>query len=305
MSDLESELAAAKTNCGPNAGNTILYCYPMVNTVAVQDASTALVWNAAFVDLVGVSILDIYLFHADSQQQILHFSNVINPVSQAGEITAPVNDSWWGDRGSSWAGANISFPYFWILTPSNVSMSDGVAKPQATFQAVQTTLPDSLRGTATAPGVTPSKIGSSSTLTSSPSAQAPTGSGQPSGSMRKVSSLRPALIVGVIVGVFVGIALVISALFFVRRRFKSRQANNQLVDPLPYEEHAPHGPKAALNAEMRAVQARLHNLRTPSAGSPTEEGGGNSELHRQIAVLTAEVERLRAMGAEEPPPYSL
>ncbi|KAJ7488882.1 hypothetical protein FB451DRAFT_1361946 [Mycena latifolia] len=55
---------------------------------------------------------------------------------------------------------------------------------------------------------------------------------------------------------------------------------------------------------MRAVQARLHDLGTPNAESPTEEGGRDLELHRQIAILT-ELERLRAMGAEEPPPYSL
>ncbi|KAJ7463698.1 hypothetical protein FB451DRAFT_1370610 [Mycena latifolia] len=104
-------------------------------------------------------------------------------------------------------------------------------------------------------------------------------------------------------------AVLISALFFVRRRrLARRRANNQLLGdtlPVPYKEHAASGTKAALNAEICAVQARLHDLGTPNAESPTEEGGGDSELHRQIAILTAEVERLRAMGAEEPPPYSL
>ncbi|KAJ7366648.1 hypothetical protein DFH08DRAFT_797580 [Mycena albidolilacea] len=233
-----------KTSCGPNAGNTILYCYPMVDTIAVQDAFTAFVCtpkcvtaasvyimlttrklgNMTFVNLVGVATLNIYLFHADSQQQIFWFSNVINPVSQAG---------------GSWTGGNTSFPFFWILTPSNVLLDDGVAKPQATLQAVSSY-------------VTRDDIAVLSSCDSN-----------------RVSH------------------------------------NFYQVDPLPYEGHTPHRLKAALNAEMRAVQAHLHNLRTPSAGSPTKEGGRNLELHLQIAVLTAEVERLQAIGAEEPPPYSL
>ncbi|KAJ7648615.1 hypothetical protein DFH06DRAFT_1135444 [Mycena polygramma] len=110
---------------------------------------------------------------------------------------------------------------------------------------------------------------------------------------RKASVFRPVLIA---VGTIVGIALVLSLLSFLVRRRRRRR---------PYREDTFSSSKAALNAKMRSVHARLQSRREPSIRENASRGiGGDAELHRKVAMLTAEVERLRAMGAEEPPPYS-
>ncbi|KAJ7303702.1 hypothetical protein DFH08DRAFT_825634 [Mycena albidolilacea] len=141
-----------------------------------------------------------------------------------------------------------------------------------------------------------------------------TGSGPPSGdSTVSPSSLPAADIAGVTVASFVAIVMAIATLFIMRRRRRRLARKKQIsVDPLPYAEGTFPRSKAELNAEMRAVQGRLRSLRFSNGQTSTqelvEEGeglGSNSELHRQIAILTAEVERLRSLGAEEPPPYSL
>ncbi|KAJ7639638.1 hypothetical protein DFH06DRAFT_1431900 [Mycena polygramma] len=277
-------VAAAQTDCEQNVGNDVISCYPSSDTVAIQDQFTAFVWNAREPDFTQAGFVDVLLFRADMQQQIFNSSHVANPSDSAGTLSVPVNDTWWGDQGGSWTGANISRPYFWLITTAN-DPDPSKSQPQATFMAVQTTLAQSLRSTPTTP----------STSSASASSAQPTRSA----GARKGSALRPALIV---VGLLVGIALIVSALFVMRRRRRRRQLGRTRVDLFQSEVYAPSGTKAALNAEMRAVHARLRSLRAPS----TEEraSSGDAELHRQIAILTAEVERLRAMGAEEPPPYS-
>ncbi|KAJ7639627.1 hypothetical protein DFH06DRAFT_1335306 [Mycena polygramma] len=123
---------------------------------------------------------------------------------------------------------------------------------------------------------------------------------------RKASVFRPVLIA---VGTIVGIALVLSLLsFLVRRRRRRRQLALKAytdVSAGPYREDTFSSSKAALNAKMRSVHARLQSRREPSIRENASRGiGGDAELHRKVAMLTAEVKRLRAMGAEEPPPYS-
>ncbi|KAJ7429569.1 hypothetical protein B0H11DRAFT_2143033 [Mycena galericulata] len=300
MSD-SAAVSAAQTTCA-NSGNDVISCYPTAGTVAVQDESTSFVWNPKLPSFTQAGFVNVQLFYADGAQQIFNFSHVVNPNGQAGTVTVQVNDSWWGDRGGNWVGANISYPYYWLIATDGESPQDNT--PQATFTAVQTTLAQSLRGTPTA---------STSTTASTPA--------QPT---RKASHSRTALIAGVVVASLVVIVAGIVALFVVRRRRRaSRRRAHQahqmavgaFVDPLPYEDRDVLSSKEALNAQMRAAHARLHDLRGPNAQGHTNptspvEGGGidsnsDSELHRQIAVLTAEIERLRAMGAEEPPPYSL
>jgi hypothetical protein len=82
------------------------------------------------------NLVDIYLFHGDSLEQVLFFPNVQNPSDQAGYMTSAVNDTWFGAKGLQWNGSNISMPFYWVLTPSGEGL-DGSEIPQATFTAVR------------------------------------------------------------------------------------------------------------------------------------------------------------------------
>ncbi|KAG6914688.1 hypothetical protein DXG01_015933 [Tephrocybe rancida] len=97
--------------------------------------------NSRRPEITQANLVDIFLFHGDSRQQILHYPEVINPSDQAGRINAQVNDSWWGDRATNFKGKNISYPYYWVLIPSGTTL-DTNAIAQPTFTAVQTTLAD-------------------------------------------------------------------------------------------------------------------------------------------------------------------
>ncbi|KAF7340395.1 hypothetical protein MVEN_01959000 [Mycena venus] len=132
MSDLGS-VGAAQFECEVNAGNDVTSCYPVAETIALQDEFAAFVWNSNLPDLVQAGFVDIQLFHADSRQQVFNFSHVANPSGIAGTVSVPVNDSWWGDAGGSWAGTNISHPFFWVITRAD---EPNGGRPQATFTAV-------------------------------------------------------------------------------------------------------------------------------------------------------------------------
>lgn len=80
--------------------------------------------------------MNIYLFHGDSGGQIFQQLNYPNPTDRAGDITALVNDSWWGDRGQDWKGENISYLFYWVVTPGNQTLGANYL-PQATFTAVR------------------------------------------------------------------------------------------------------------------------------------------------------------------------
>lgn len=81
-------------------------------------------------------MVDIYVFTGDSLQPIVNYYNQTNPRDQAGYITAPVNDTWFGSRGEQWAGKNISLPFYWVIQPAGQPL-DGSEIPQATFTAVR------------------------------------------------------------------------------------------------------------------------------------------------------------------------
>ncbi|KAG6860697.1 hypothetical protein C0995_008369 [Termitomyces sp. Mi166 len=103
--------------------------------------NTVISWNSRRPEITQTNLVDIFLFHGDSRQQILHFPNVANPSDQAGRINTQVNDSWWGDRATNFHGQNISYPYYWVLIPSGTTIGpNAIAQP--TFTAVQTTFAD-------------------------------------------------------------------------------------------------------------------------------------------------------------------
>ena len=83
--------------------------------------------------------MNIYLFHGDSGQQVLSRLDYPNPTDRAGDLTALVNDTWWGDRGGDWSGQNISYLFYWAITPGGQSLGANYL-PQATFTAVRKSL---------------------------------------------------------------------------------------------------------------------------------------------------------------------
>lgn len=83
--------------------------------------------------------VNIYLFHGDSGQQVFSRLDYPNPNDRAGDITALVNDSWWGDRGQDWRGQDISYLFYWVITPGGQSLGANYL-PQATFTAIRESL---------------------------------------------------------------------------------------------------------------------------------------------------------------------
>jgi len=150
--------ADAMLRCQVFSGNYIISCFPTADTVVPQHQWVSFVCtftlfppflsyiinthilsfagNSRRPELTQINRVDIFLFHADSMTQVLHFPDVINPSDQAGIVRAQVNDSWWGDNGSNWAGTNISYPFYWVIIRSD-SFLDGSEIPQSIFTAVR------------------------------------------------------------------------------------------------------------------------------------------------------------------------
>ncbi|KAJ7258744.1 hypothetical protein B0H12DRAFT_1232190 [Mycena haematopus] len=143
----QAAVEAAETQCQIFSGNEVISCFPTADTVFAQHEWATFVWNSNNPDFLQTERVDIYLFHGDSQEQILFIPNQVNPTGQAGHVSQQVNDSWWGTRGVNWDGTNISYPFFWLIARHGESLDDGTLKPQTTFSAVQTTFADSVLAT--------------------------------------------------------------------------------------------------------------------------------------------------------------
>lgn len=145
--------ASAETQCQFLSGNNIISCYPTNDTVVPQHEWTTFVCtclhvfsslssilpspgNARLPQYQYTQLVDIYLFRADSQRQVLYKPNVTNTFGQAGTFNAQVNDSWWGSDGVKWNGSNISYPFYWIISPNTLPL-DGSQIPQSIFSAVR------------------------------------------------------------------------------------------------------------------------------------------------------------------------
>ncbi|KAJ7667248.1 hypothetical protein B0H17DRAFT_1210328 [Mycena rosella] len=239
-----------------------------------------------------------------------------NIVVCAGLLTAKVNDSWWGEKGATWTG-NISYPFFWTIWGVDQEDTPTVGR-QPFFAAVQTMLPDSVRATMVSSTPTSS---SSSVINSAGSVNGsitslPTGPTTPPS--KGSSSSQTAIIAGVLCSVG-GLALLLSLVFLVRRRRVARHRVaesyiNFTADPIlrpdPYEKQPLYPPpsasssKAALDLEMRSELQAQPGVLSSEADNPAVSSE-NEELRRRIGLLTEEVERLRSMGAETPPAYSM
>jgi hypothetical protein len=93
--------------------------------------------NSRRPELTQFNKVNIFLFHADSMQQVLNLTDYINPTDRAGVVRANVNDTWWGPNGSRWSpGGNISYPFYWIIIRADETLN-GSELPQSIFTAVR------------------------------------------------------------------------------------------------------------------------------------------------------------------------
>ncbi|KAJ7205440.1 hypothetical protein GGX14DRAFT_644607 [Mycena pura] len=132
-------------------------------------------------------------------------------------------------------------------------------------------------------------------------------------SSSKDSFPRTALIVGVVSPVIAVLIALLLLLVWRRRRRLRRHDSNTQVDPL-----INNGPsaasrlpsKAALNLEIRLAHEQLRDVEGKLRAQPSSRGAQDSgddvgRLRERVVELTAEVERLRLLGAEAPPAYSI
>ncbi|KAJ7729658.1 hypothetical protein DFH07DRAFT_895467 [Mycena maculata] len=306
-----SAVATAKTNCEINSGNNVVSCFPTADTVIPQHQWATFVWNSNLPDFTQTDRVNIYLFHGDSQEQILFFENQVNPRGQAGSVTAQVNDSWWGDRGTNWDGTNISYPYFWIMSRSDESLDDGTQIPQATFTAVQTTFADSVlasMASTSALGASTASLAAASitalSTTGSSLSLLHSGSGVPTSSSTgnvqsgASSSNFPHWAIAVIVVLgFLAIATTCVLAFFILRRMRRRAAmdsnRNSMGSSSPMMANA--GNSAASPLLAGAVVPGRH------ASTATSHGG-----QRAPSVVSPDGASTisRAGSAGDPGPFS-
>ncbi|KAI0248566.1 hypothetical protein BJV78DRAFT_1156403 [Lactifluus subvellereus] len=137
----QTGVAEALQQCQFYSSNSVRSCFPTADTIVPQHEWATFVWNSRLPDLTQTNSVNIYLFHADSNVEVLRVTNEINPFGRAGSIAKQVNDSWFPNGGLNFNGTPITYPYYWVITRSDKTL-DGTEIPQATFSAVQTTLAD-------------------------------------------------------------------------------------------------------------------------------------------------------------------
>ncbi|KAJ6622700.1 hypothetical protein B0H10DRAFT_2214030 [Mycena sp. CBHHK59/15] len=294
----------AKTRCEIFSGNDVLSCFPTADTIIPQHELATFVWNSNVPDFTQTDRVDIYLFHGDSLQQILFFGDQINPRGAAGVITTQVNDSWWGGRGANWAGSNISYPFYWIISRANVSLTEGTQKPQTTFSAVQTTFADSV--IASMSSASAARLSTTTVITSS--GQAVSGSvtatvtvGDPGKlqSGRGTSGFPHWAIVVIVLGI-IAVVTACACVFFILQhihRRNTREAGRQPLSPgsppMAYrDEPAPAAAPAASSTSHR------HDASRGLSPDSTISRGGDGPFSGADAAVMANAFRtaLRAPG---------
>ncbi|KZT53937.1 hypothetical protein CALCODRAFT_485946 [Calocera cornea HHB12733] len=123
-----------------NVGNNVLSCYPPQGLTLVESDWTKFVWNLRQPQFIGAGTVDVYLFHADSNEMALSFPGLQNA---AGQLGVQVDDTWWGPRGDNFIGSNITFPYYFVVVPGGTQLTGGESR-LATFLAIQTATPATL-----------------------------------------------------------------------------------------------------------------------------------------------------------------
>ncbi|KAJ3490278.1 hypothetical protein NLJ89_g11445 [Agrocybe chaxingu] len=189
--------------------------------------------NSRRPELTQTNLVDVFLFRADSQQQLLHFRELPNPSDQAGVLRTQVNDTWFGSSGQNWTVKNVSYPFYWVIIRSDKTL-DGNQVPQPIFSAVQTTVLDSVASSSAAAASSSSALAASlsslsaqSTLTASPvssTSSTPGGNVQPASS--ESSFPRWAIAVIVVLGFLAIVATCILTFFIIRRVRRRRERDS-------------------------------------------------------------------------------
>jgi hypothetical protein len=244
-------------------------------------------------ELTQINLVDIFLFRADSQEQILHFPNQTNPFNQAGLLHTQVNDTWFGADGLKWSGSNLSFPYYWVITRSDHAL-DGSQINQPIFTAVQTTVLDSVASSSSAAAAA-SASSSSARAASLSSSSLSSAIASSSGNVQRDSSSSSfphwAIAVIVVLG-FLAIAASCILVFFILRRLRRRRErdsnrnsmgsaspmlardnNNQdMIQTYDSPQLPPHtGIQSSATGISPLIPSR--NLTTDAASTTSESGG--------------------------------
>ncbi|KAF8208719.1 hypothetical protein K438DRAFT_1573946 [Mycena galopus ATCC 62051] len=304
----QSEIDTAKINCEINSGNDVESCFPTADTVIPQHQWAGFVWNSNLPEFTQTDLVDIYLFHADSQEQVLVMTNHTNPKGQSGFVTSQVDDTWFGSRGVNWSGTNISYPFYWLISRSDEPL-DGSQKPQATFSAVQTTFADSvLASMASASTASVASVASAAGAAATASTSAPpslTRSGGSSSTSNPTAGVQSgssssgfphwAIAVIVVLG-FLAIATTCVLAFFIIRRMRRRNAiesnRNSMGSSSPMMANT--GNSAASPLLAGAVVPGRH------ASTATSHGGAAPSVVSPDGASTIS----RAGSAGDPGPFS-
>lgn len=253
----QTEIDNARQQCQYNSSNAVYSCFPENDSLFVQHQWSPFIWNSHLPQFTQDNVVDLYLYHADSLDQVLNVTNYPNPYPNAGQYDACVDDAWFGSRGANWDGQNITYEYFWEISPVTATAA-GDKTPLATFTVVQTTYLDAVvssmssasaasvssasassaaaassrsaaSASSTASGTVGTGIGGgNSTTTASPSSRNPTAStsgGAGSGNVQSLASdnfPHWAIAVIVVLGFLALVAAGILA-FFITRRVRNRR----------------------------------------------------------------------------------
>ncbi|KAJ6455429.1 hypothetical protein C8R45DRAFT_592949 [Mycena sanguinolenta] len=238
----QAAVEAAETQCQIFSGNEVISCFPTADTVIAQHEFATFVWNSNNPNFLQTERVDIYLFHGDSQEQILSILDEVNPAGQAGHVSRQVNDTWWGTRGANWDGTNISYPFYWLIARHGESLDDGTLIPQTTFSAVQTTFADSVLATrsSSSAATATSSFTQALVTSSTPSVvsivsttQGPPGGGIQSNSSTPFPHWAIIIIVLGIVAVVAVCGLMFFGIFFLREREKRDRYPIRQTSPGP------------------------------------------------------------------------
>ena len=146
-------LSMHDTDCGV-VPNDVISCFPTPGSTVLQNQWTRLVCeyfiiiqaqssllngqssspgNKALPQFSQTNLVDVYLMHADSGDQVLFAPN--QPYLQ-GYYNANVNDTWWGSQGPKFTpGTNSTQTFFFIMVANGMSKLS--QPPQATFTAIR------------------------------------------------------------------------------------------------------------------------------------------------------------------------
>ncbi|KAG2113664.1 hypothetical protein BD769DRAFT_1673672 [Suillus cothurnatus] len=318
----QSALAAAETQCEIYADNSQVTCYPDTGDLVIQHQWAPVVWNSRRPQLSQFNQVQLYLMDADTNLPILNFSES-NPTNMAGEMNAPVNDTWFGTKGNSWTpGQNFSYPFYWVVT--NQEGLDGPITPNPTFMAIQTTYLDavvaSMQSSSSAAAASSSAAAASSSLSLASSSLHASGiSSSPSGNVQSNSSNPPfphwAIAVIVVLGFLAIVAGGVLIWVIMRRLRRREQLSNrgsmgssspmmanaqnsnspQLTVACDWDDGASDvsrahsagdtGPFSGADAAIMADAFRKALRKPDFAGPPVEE----AEDHRDDAIMSREL----------------